>query len=132
MRGQASILPVLSVYWEPLERLKLKSVTVMKQTLLLMKTKLHRLLCVCGVAREHWLLLLISFSKASELLIKTSYSMCTSSTAAWFPTALWPLSPDVFSQCNAPSPSQKPGSPSHISPCWAEPEAAEAIARSQL
>lgn len=114
-QGQATILPMLPAYWEPLERLKLKSVTVMKQTLLLMKTKLHGLLCFCRVAREHWLLLLIFFFKASELLTKTSYSMRNRSNEAWFPTALCPLSLNFFSQCNVPSLSQKPGSPSHIS-----------------
>ena len=49
MQGQASILLMLSAYWETLERLKLKSVTVVKQILLLMKTKLHRLLCFVGL-----------------------------------------------------------------------------------
>lgn len=118
-QGQASILPMLSAYWEPLERLKLKSVTVTKQILLFTKPKLHRLLCFCRVAREHWLLLLIFFFKASELLIKTSYSMRTRSNEAWFPTALCPLSLNFFFlvQCPLPLPKSRISLP-HLPSAW--------------
>lgn len=97
---------------EPLERLKMKFVTAMRQILLLTKAKLHRLLCFCRVAREYWLPSLIFFFKVSEFHIKTSYSTCTRRSEA---CSFGSFVPKLISQGNVPSLSQMPGSPFPIS-----------------
>lgn len=108
---RASVLPLLSACWGPLERLRLKAGAVLKQILLLTKTGCTHCFVFVGLLGST--VTIIDFCKASEPLIKTSYSTCTTRNEAWFPTALCPPSLNFNSQCNGLS--QKPGSPSHIS-----------------
>lgn len=78
---------------EPLERLKMKCVTAVRQIRLLTKAKLHRLLCFCTVAREHWLPSLIFFLRSLNSISKQVIPHALEEIK---PAALGPLSPTVF------------------------------------
>lgn len=96
------------------QRLSLKPGAALQQILLLMKTGCTHCFVFVGLLGST--VTIIDFSKASEPLIKTSYSTRTTRNGAWFPAALCPPSLNFNSQGNGLSLSQSQHlPPSHIS-----------------